>query len=225
MTEGQRTIRTRSDLYDGFALMGKALAAGRRLEILDLLSQGPRSVRHLADELGQSVANTSQHLQVLADAGLVCCARSNHHMIYQLRSPAVAELLVSLCDLAAETIGDVFRLTQAHVGSRQDIPSITRRGLMRRIRMGDVVVIDVRPEHDFAAGHIAGAISVTQEKIEEFARSLDTRSEVIAYCRGEYCSLADSAIRTLQGLGIRARRLEGGYPQWVTQGGNHQKIA
>ena len=224
MSEASRA-RSRAELYDGFATVGKALAAGRRLEILDFLSQGPRSVGHLASELDQSVANTSQHLRVLLDAGLVTATRVDHRVFYELRSQAVSELLLGMCELAVDLVVDVPTLAEAHVGSRRDVAAISRRELVRRMRVGDVVVIDVRPSHDYEAGHIAGALSVPEERLDAFAESLSADSEVVAYCRGEYCALADVVVRRLQFLGFRARRLEGGFPQWVADGGDHQRIA
>jgi rhodanese-related sulfurtransferase/DNA-binding transcriptional ArsR family regulator len=221
----ERTTKTRAELYDAFAVVGKALSAGRRLEILDYLSQGPRSVSCLADELNQSVANTSQHLQVLLQAGLVTCRRDDHRMIYDLRRADVAQLLSTICDLAVEEMPEASSLAVAHLGDRNDIPWISARELARLIRSGKIVVIDVRPEIDFRADHIVGAISVPNDRIADFAQSLAPSVEVIAYCRGEYCSLADRAVRALRDLGVRARRLEGGFPHWVARGGAHEKTA
>jgi rhodanese-related sulfurtransferase/DNA-binding transcriptional ArsR family regulator len=220
-----RSTKTRAELYDSFAIIGKALASGRRLEILDYLNQGPRSVSQLADELNQSVANTSQHLHVLLEAGLVSSHRNEQRVVYALSRPEIGELLSAVCDLAVEELPTAAQRAMSHLGDRGDVGSVSYRELARRIRTGEVVIIDVRPEIDYRAAHIAGAVWVPEAKIRSFARSVNPDVEVVAYCRGEYCALADIAVRELQHLGIQARRLEGGFPQWVARGGAHERSA
>lgn len=210
-------MKTRAELYDGIAQAGRALSSGRRLEIVDFLNQGPRSVTDLAAELGQSVANTSQHLQVLAKAGLVVSRRDQHRIVYELAEPGVGKLLSLLTDLAVGNMPTVAHLVGRHLGDRTDVAAISDLELTRRMLLGDVVVIDVRPERDFAAGHIEGALSVPLNKLDEFARGLNPSISVVAYCRGEYCSFADVAVRRLRERGVQAQRLFGGFPEWMAQ--------
>jgi rhodanese-related sulfurtransferase len=225
MVHAKPVKSTRADLYDGFAIIGKALAAGRRLEILDLLNQAPRSVGQLAAEIDQSMANTSHHLQLLMHAGLLTSRRDSHQIIYALRRPEVGQLLSMLRDLAVDEVAEVGELAMAHLGDRRHIGSISVKELARLRRLGRVVVIDVRPRQDYDADHIEGARWVPLEAVSEFAETLPADSEVVAYCRNDYCSFADAAVRELRRLGVRARRLEEGFPQWVLRGGVRERSA
>jgi rhodanese-related sulfurtransferase len=201
-------------LFDGFAEVAKALASGRRAELIDVLAQGERHVDDLADELGQSVANTSFHLRVLATAGLVATRREGTRVYYRLVSDRVGELWSALRDVAAAHHAALDALADAYLGDRSGLESVTQAELAERMAAGDVIVVDVRPGAEFAAGHIAGARSVPIETLAERVKSIPTGIVVVAYCRGPYCVMADEAVRLLRRRGRRARRLEDGFPEW-----------
>jgi rhodanese-related sulfurtransferase len=205
-------------LYDGFALVGKALGSGRRAELVDVLAQGERSVEELAGEIGQSVANTSQHLQQLLRAGLVTTRRDGTRVFYALAGEGVRDLWQALRGVAAEHVAELDRLAEAYLGDRATLESISQAELRDRLRAGDVVVLDVRPAPEFAAGHIAGARSLPIADLARRLRDLPKDREVVAYCRGPYCVYADDAVRLLHRRGYQARRLEDGYPEWARAG-------
>ncbi len=201
-------------MFDGFADVAKALASGRRAELLDVLSQGERHVEALATEIGQSVANTSFHLRALAGAGLVDTRRDGNRVHYRLASERVGDLWRALRDVAAERNATVDSLIRDYVGDRDRLDHVTSDELLHRLSIGDVVVIDVRPEPEYLAGHITGARSVPVEHLSRHIKSLPADVEVVAYCRGPYCVLADEAVALLRRRGRRASRLEVGYPEW-----------
>jgi rhodanese-related sulfurtransferase len=201
-------------LFDAQASVAKALASGRRAEIVDLLAQGERSVDAVAAEIAQSVANTSHHLQVLARAGLVRSRRNGTRVLYRLASDRVANLWAAIREVAGAHVAEVEQLTQAYLGDGDGLEAVSREELARRLKTGDVVVLDVRPSTEFAAGHVAGAWSVPFEELEARLDALPRDTEVVAYCRGPYCVYADDAVRTLRAGGFRARRLEDGFPEW-----------
>jgi rhodanese-related sulfurtransferase len=201
-------------LFDAFTQVAKALASGRRAEIVDVLAQGERSVDDLATEIDQSVANTSHHLQALARAGLVTTRREGTRVFYRLASDHVEELWSALRTVAAEHVAGIRDLADAYLGDRRGLETIGARELAARLRRGDVVVLDVRPEAEFQAGHIAGARSVPLHELRRQLKTIPKDTEVVAYCRGRYCAYADDAVRTLQRRGYHARRLEDGYPEW-----------
>jgi rhodanese-related sulfurtransferase len=205
-------------LFDAFAEVAKALASGRRAEIVDVLAQGERSVEEVADELGQSVANTSHHLRALARAGLVRTRRDGTRIFDGLASERVSSLWAAMRDVAAEHVAGLERLAEAYLGDRNGFEAITREELAARLDRGDLVVLDVRPEPEFRAGHIAGARSVPIGELRRSLRSLPKGTEVVAYCRGPYCVYADDAVRELRRLGRDARRLEDGFPEWRRAG-------
>ncbi len=205
-------------LVDGFAEVAKALASGRRVEIVDLLAQGERSVDEVADELGQSVANTSHHLRALARAGLVTTRRDGTRIYYALAGERVAELWSALRDVAIDHVAGIERLAGAYLGDRNGIDVIDREELAARLERGEVVVLDVRPEVEFAAGHIAGARSVPIAELRRQLRALPKGGDVVAYCRGPYCLYADDAVRELERKGFTARRLIDGFPEWRRAG-------
>ena len=205
-------------LFEGFAEVAKALASGRRAEVVDVLAQGERSVEEIATELGQTVANTSHHLRAMARAGLVSTRRDGTHIFYRLASDRVAELWAALRDVAAEHVAGLEKLAAAYLGDRDGIDTIDRQELAQRIKRGEVVVLDVRPEAEFAAGHIAGARSVPVGELRRQLKALSKDAEVVAYCRGPYCVYADDAVRELTRKGYRARRLLDGYPEWKRAG-------
>ena len=205
-------------LYDGFSVVAKALANGRRAEIIDVLSQGERSVEDLAAEIGQSVANTSQHLRHLAGAGLVRTRRDGNRIFYTPTSPRVSDLWTALRAVAADHVAQIDRLAAAYLGDRDGLETITGDELARRLRTGEVVVLDVRPAAEHRAGHILGARSVPITALHAELDRLPADQEVVAYCRGPYCVYADDAVRELRHRGIAARRLQDGYPEWAKAG-------
>ena len=210
--------KAKDALFDGFALVGKAVASGRRAEIIDVLGQGERSVEDIAGEISQSVANTSQHLQQLLRAGLVVTRREGNHVFYALSSPRVGDLWAAVRDVAASQVAEVDRLADAYLGDRSQLESISKNELAQRLRSGQVVVLDVRPSPEFAAGHIRGAISIPVAELDRRLKELPKDKQIVAYCRGQYCVYADDAVRALTKKGYDAARLEDGYPEWVRAG-------
>jgi rhodanese-related sulfurtransferase/DNA-binding HxlR family transcriptional regulator len=220
MTTAATSRRAAKDaLFDGFASIARALASGRRAEIVELLAQGERTVDEIAREIDQSVANTSHHLRALARAGLLTSRRDGTHVHYRLASSTVLDAWVALRDLAAERLDDLDRLADAYLGDRGELETITREALEERLQLGDVVLIDVRPETEYAAGHLPGAISIPPDQLETALVALPEEGEVVAYCRGPYCVYADDAVRALRASGRRAFRLEEGLPEWRRDGG------
>lgn len=201
-------------LFDGFAEVAKALANGRRAELIDVLAQGERHVEELADEIGQSVANTSFHLRTLATTGLVTTRRDGTRIYYRLASERVVELWSALRDVAAAHHAELDALAAAYLGDRSRLEEITQAELAARLAAGDVIVLDVRPAPEFGAGHIAGARSIPIDQLAECLKSIPRDVEVVAYCRGPYCVMADDAVRMLRRRGRPARRLEDGFPEW-----------
>ena len=201
-------------LFAAFAEVAKALASGRRAEIVDVLAQGERSVDELAGEIDQSVANTSHHLQALLRAGLLSTRREGTRIIYALSSDRVAELWTALRDVAVAHVAGIERLADSYLGDRREVQPITRKQLASRLRRRDVVVLDIRPRSEYAAGHIPGARSMPPEEVRKRLRELPEDMEVVAYCRGPFCVYADEAVRVLQRKGLAARRLEDGFPEW-----------
>jgi rhodanese-related sulfurtransferase/DNA-binding HxlR family transcriptional regulator len=202
-------------LFDAFGDVAKALGNGRRAELVDVLAQGERHVDDLAAEIGQSLANTSFHLRVLASAGLVTTRRDRTRIYYRLASARVSELWAALRDVADAHHEQLDALAAAYLGDRARLEQLGRDELMERIAAGDVVVVDVRPAVEFAAGHIVGARSIPIDQLADNNRKLPAGVEVVAYCRGPYCVFADEAVRLLRRRGRAARRLEDGFPEWV----------
>jgi rhodanese-related sulfurtransferase/DNA-binding transcriptional ArsR family regulator len=206
-------------LFDEFARVGKVLASGRRIELLDVLANGERTVEGLARQLGLSVANTSQHLQVLRQAGLVATRREGTSVHYRLAAPEVFELWRALRTLASSRLAEVERLAAAYLGARDQLEPITRQELARRLEEGDeLVVLDVRPTEEHAAGHLPGAVSIPLAELRERLRELPGDREIVAYCRGPFCAFAHEAIAVLTDAGLTARRLEDGLPEWAAAG-------
>jgi rhodanese-related sulfurtransferase len=204
-------------LFDAFAEVAKAMASGRRAEIIDVLAQGERSVEQLADEIGQSVANTSHHLRAMARAGVLRTRRDGTRIVYRLASDRVGDVWAAMRDIAVEHVEGINELAEAYLGNRAGLEPVTRRELEERLDAGDVVVLDVRPRAEFEAGHIAGARSVPVDELRRL-RSLAKDVEIVAYCRGPYCVYADEAVRQLRRRGFDARRLEDGFPEWKRAG-------
>lgn len=203
-------------MFDAFADVAKAMASGRRAELVDVLAQGERSVEELAAEIGQSVANTSHHLHVLAASGLLVSRREGTRVIYRLASNRVSELWAAVRQVASTHLAGLSRLTEAYLGDRSELEAVTRRDLTRRL--DEVVVVDVRPRAEYEAGHIPGARSIPIAELRRRLRTLPNDVEVVAYCRGPYCAFADDAVRELRGRGYEARRLEDGLPEWRQAG-------
>jgi rhodanese-related sulfurtransferase len=208
----------KDELYEGFAEVAKALASGRRAEIVDVLAQGERSVEEIASEIDQTMANTSHHLRAMARAGLLTTRRDGTRIFYALTSDRVGDLWSALRDVAAHHTAGLERLVNAYLGERDGLDTIDRDELARRLRRGDVVVLDVRPEAEFSSGHIAGATSVPITELRKHIKALPDGVEVVAYCRGPYCVYADDAVRELNRRGFRARRLVDGFPEWKRAG-------
>jgi rhodanese-related sulfurtransferase/DNA-binding transcriptional ArsR family regulator len=206
-------------LFDEFARVGKALASGRRIELLDVLANGERTVEGLARQLGLSVANASQHLQVLRQAGLVATRREGTSVHYRLAAPEVFELWRALRTLASSRLAEVERLAAAYLGARDALEPITRQELARRLEEGDeLVVLDVRPTEEHAAGHLPGAVSIPVAELRRRLAELPHDREIVAYCRGPFCAFAHEAIEVLTDAGLTARRLEDGLPEWAAAG-------
>src|SRR5438477_8691076 len=200
MASGQ----AKAALFDALASVAQALGSGRRAEIVDVLAQGERSVEELAGEISQSVANTSQHLQVLARAGLVRTRREGTRVYYRLASERVGELWAAVRDVAVRHVAEVSVLADAYLGKRDGVEQVSASELEARLERGDVVLLDVRPESEYRAGHIVGAVSAPLSVLPSIAPSLPRRREVIAYCRGPYCVYADDAVRLLRDRGLKA---------------------
>jgi rhodanese-related sulfurtransferase len=210
---------TKTALFDEFARAAKALASGRRLELVDVLANGERTVEALAGEVGLSVANTSQHLQVLRQAGLVTGRRQGTSVHYRLAAPEVFELWRALRTLAAGRLAEVERLAAAYLGARDELEPVTREELARRLQDGDdLVVLDVRPAAEYAAGHLPGAVSIPVGELRRRLAELPADREIVAYCRGPYCAFAHEAVAVLREDGVSARRLEDGLPEWRAAG-------
>ena len=205
-------------LFDALASVARALGSGRRAEIVDVLAQGERSVEELADEISQSVANTSQHLQVLARAGLVRTRREGARVVYRLADERVGDLWATVRDVAVRHVAEVSLLADEYLGDREGVEQVSAAELRERLERGEVVVLDVRPGHEYRAGHIAGARSAPLSALDELASTLGPSREIVAYCRGPYCVYADEAVRLLRARGLDARRLEVGYPEWRREG-------
>ena len=205
-------------LFDAFASVAQALGNGRRAEIVDILAQGERSVDELAGEISQSLANTSHHLQQLAGSGLVRSRREGRRIFYRLASERVDDLWAAVREVAERHVAEVHVLADDYLGARDGIEQLTPLELNERLGRGEVVLLDVRPEPEYAAGHIPGALSAPLETLATVAATLPRRREIIAYCRGPYCVYADDAVRLLRQGGRKARRLDVGLPEWRRAG-------
>jgi len=205
-------------LYGLFARIGKALSNPNRLEILELLAQGERTVDSLATEIGASLANTSQHLQALRQAALVDGRKEGLFVFYRLSHPAVFALSKAIRTVAEHQLADLDRLVREHFGDRADAELVEMNELLKRARSSKVVVLDTRPPTEYAAGHIAGALSVPIDDLQRRLRQLPKEKEYVAYCRGPYCVYADRAVEILRSHGRRARRLREGFPEWRAAG-------
>ncbi len=212
----------KQDLFAQFARVGKALSNGNRLELLEFLAQGERSVEQLSKVAGLTVANTSQHLQQLRHAGMVACRKEGLKVYYSISGDDVIKLLDALRDVAQRHVTDVQHLVNTYLTVKDDLEPIPRSELLERVRDGLVTVLDVRPVEEYAAGHVPGAVNIPlqelEERLEELTNQQGENREVVAYCRGPHCVLAFDAVARLRDKGMKARRLEDGYPEWQVAG-------
>src|SRR5688572_22015298 len=214
-TDSHRDFKNR--LYAQFARIGKTLGSPHRLELLELLAQGERTVDSLAGEVGASIANVSQHLQALRQAALVESRKQGQFVYYRLADPAISDLCRALRTVSERRLAELDRLVRDHFGDRSGEP-VSMQELLKRVRSADVVVLDTRPANEYEAGHIAGAISVPVADLQRRLKELPKTKEYVAYCRGPYCVYADQAVELLQAKGRRARRLLEGFPEWRAAG-------
>ena len=206
------------DLFNQFARVAKAMSNGYRLELLEFLAQGERSVDALARVSGLTVANTSQHLQQLRQAGLVANRKQGHKVYYRLSGDDVTALLGSLREVAERHLADVDRLIDDYLKVKDSLEPVPAKELLRRAKEGLVTVLDVRPPEEYAAGHLPGAINIPMEELERHLDELNPSQEIVAYCRGPHCVLAFDAVDQLRQKGVNARRLDGGLPEWRLEG-------
>jgi rhodanese-related sulfurtransferase/predicted transcriptional regulator len=204
--------RAKTALFEAIAVMGKAFASPVRLELLDLLAQGPRSVDELAQAGDQSTANASQHLQALHAAGLVTREREGTRVRYALAGEETLRVWLALREASAARLAEVERAAREYLGG--EVEAIDRDELVARMARGDVVLVDVRPQEEYAAGHIEGSRSIPIDELERRLSELPRGREVVAYCRGPFCAYAHEAVRRLQAAGRKARRLDDGWPEW-----------
>jgi rhodanese-related sulfurtransferase/biotin operon repressor len=205
-------------LYGQFARLGKALASPYRLELLDLLAQSERTVESLAAETGATLANISQHLQILRNAGLATARKDGLFVHYRIADPAVSTLCASLRTVAEKQDAELDRIVREHFGDRDEPDPVEMTELLRRARAGDVIVVDARPVNEYAAGHIPGALSIPIDDLKRRLHRLPKSKPYVAYCRGPYCVYADQAVAQLRAAGRRARRLAVGLPEWKSAG-------
>lgn len=216
MSEEIRTFK--GQIYEQFARIGKALASPTRLELLDLLCQGERTVNVLAEAANLSIANTSQHLRVLNAARLVKARKKGVFVTYQLADDTVCEFWHSLRSLAEQRLAELTQVVRDFFEKREELEPVDRFELLDRLRKGMVTLIDVRPEEEYRAAHISGALSMPLDKLTQCLSGLPTDREIVAYCRGPYCVLSIEAMETLRNRGYKVRRLKDGIPEWRTHG-------
>lgn len=212
------TSTFKHELFTQFARVGKAMSHANRLEILDFLAQGERSVESLAQACGLTVANTSQHLQQLRQAGLVTTRKAGQHVYYRLASDQVLDLVNRLRRLAERHLAEADRLIDTYLTAKDSFEPVPAIELLRRAREGMVTVLDVRPADEFSAGHLPGAINLPLSELERRLDQLPPDRAVVAYCRGPYCVLAYQAVAKLREKGFQARRLQDGFPEWKSAG-------
>jgi rhodanese-related sulfurtransferase len=215
--------RFKDAVFEQIARVTKALASPQRLHLIDLLTQAPRTVESLADETGLSIANTSQHLRALRSAHLVERRKTGLFVQYRLAGDSVASLYLSVRGVAEDRLAELPRLLQEEFSEENELESVDREELVRRVRKGDAIVIDVRPAKEYAAGHLPGAINIPAKELRRRIRELKKSSEIIAYCRGPYCVFARDAVRLLRKSGYRAHRLDLGVADWRVRGLRVQK--
>ena len=212
------TVNFKHDLFAQFARIAKAMSSGYRLELLEFLAQGERSVDALSQVSGLTVANTSQHLQQLRQAGLVTNRKEGQKVFYQMSGADVAALFGSLREVAERHLADVDRLVNDYLKVKDSLEPVAAAHLLELVRNGLVTVLDVRPPEEYEAGHLPGAVNIPLRELEKRLGELDRTQEIVAYCRGPHCVLAFDAVARLRKRGVNARRLYGGLPEWRLQG-------
>jgi rhodanese-related sulfurtransferase/DNA-binding transcriptional ArsR family regulator len=212
-------------LFASLAEVAKALGHGHRLEILELLAQGERSVEGLAERVGLPFANTSQHLQTMRRAGLIASRREGKRVLYRPSDPAVLALTAALRVVAERQSAEVRDVISSYFNKQDSLEPVSRRELVRRLKDGLVTVLDVRPEDEYAAGHVKSAINIPLRELTRRLRELPRNREIVAYCRGPYCVLAFEAVALLRERGFKIRRLEDGFPEWKAAGLPHDSAA
>jgi len=205
-------------LFAQFAAVAKTLGHAHRLELLEQLAQGERSVEVLAQKAGLSIANASQHLQQMRRAGLVASRRDGKFVYYQLADDSVLDVLAALRRVAERNVAEVEQVVRSYFNERDAMEAISREELLQRSRAGAVTVLDVRPEDEFALGHLPGAVNIPLRALEKRLSELDPANEIVAYCRGPYCVLSYEAVAALRARGFKVRRLEDGLPEWRAAG-------
>ena len=205
-------------LFAQFAAIAKTLGHAHRLELLEQLAQGERSVEVLADRTGLSVANASQHLQHMRRVGLVATRRQGKFVYYVLADDGILDVLTALRRIAERNVAEVERIVRSYFNKRDELEPISRKQLLKRIRARAVTVLDVRPPDEFALGHLPGAVNIPLRALKARLAELNTAQEIVAYCRGEYCVLSFEAIALLRARGFKVRRLEDGLPEWRAAG-------
>lgn len=208
----------KQDLFAQFGHVAKALGSGKRLELLEFLAQGERSVEALANVAGLSMTNVSHHLQQLRRAGLVEARKDGLRVFYRVGGDDVVQLLSDLRRVAERRVGEVDRLVRTYLTVKDDLEPISRQELLVRVRDGLVAVLDVRPAEEYASGHVPGAVNVPLADLERRLAEMDIDREVVAYCRGPHCILAFEAVQKLRARGLSARRMEDGFPEWKAHG-------
>ena len=210
------TITPKKKLFENFARVAKALASANRLELLESLAQGERSVDGLAQASGMSVANTSNHLRIMREGGLVQSRKEGTQVIYRLSGENVSVLLADIRHVAEKHLAEVQRIVQDNFKSRDKLTPVRRDELLSLVKSGEAMVIDVRPSSEYDAGHIEGAVNIPLESLTQRLSKLPKEQEIVAYCRGPYCMMSFDAVDQLRQHGYRARRLEDGFPEWKT---------
>jgi ArsR family transcriptional regulator len=205
-------------LFRQFAAIAKAVAHEHRLELLEALAQGERSVETLANRVGMSIANASQHLQQMRRAGLIETRRGGKFVYYRMTDESVLDLIAALTRIGERHVAEVGKIVRHYFQNRDGMEPVSRTELLKRMKKGDVQVLDVRPEDEFALGHVAGAINIPLDKLKRKLASLDPRKEIVAYCRGPYCVLSFETVAFLRNRGFKVRRLEDGLPEWMAAG-------
>ena len=205
-------------IFDQLAIVAKSIAHAHRLELLEQLGQGERNVEVLASRTGMSVANASQHLQQMRRGGLVTARRDGKFMLYQLSDNSVLDLVAALQTIAERQLAEVDRIVRSYFRDRDSLEAVSRKDLMRRLKDRLVTVLDVRPEDEYALGHLPGAINIPLKTLARQLKKLDRSREIVAYCRGAYCVLSFEAVAALRARGFKVRRLQDGYPEWKAAG-------
>jgi rhodanese-related sulfurtransferase/DNA-binding transcriptional ArsR family regulator len=212
------TLGPKQALFAQFATIAKSLGHPHRLELLEQLAQGERSVETLANRTGLSIANASQHLQQMRRAGLVATRREGKFIYYTLADDGILDVLTALRRIAERNVAEVERVVRSYFNKLDDLEPVTRKQLLKMMREGAVTVLDVRPPDEFALGHVPGAVNIPLRALKERLAEISPDREIVAYCRGEYCVLSFEAVALLRARGFKVRRLEEGLPEWRAAG-------